>query len=84
MYTMSRIIHHGLVYNSPQSGLNPDGYDAFCDREVFCQKGYTAQMCGEKGNPHVVCVDSSIQGGRTKMKRPYKKRKLRKRTKRIR
>jgi hypothetical protein len=44
----------------------------------LCKSGYKAQGCEEK---NVVCVQS---GGRTKMKRQYKKRKSRKRTKRVR
>jgi hypothetical protein len=39
-------IKNGIVYVTAQPGANPSGYNAFCDRMVFCKEGYTANNCG--------------------------------------
>lgn len=49
-------IPNGRKYSPALSGPNPPNYDAYCNREVFCEKGYKAQDCE---NPDVSCVKNT-------------------------
>jgi hypothetical protein len=52
-------IENGLKYGTAQTGPNPPGatgMNAFCDRKVFCYKGFNATGCG---TDNVKCVAMS-------------------------
>jgi hypothetical protein len=64
-------ILNGRKYNDRLPGPNPLGYGAYCNRTVFCEKGYGAQRCGK---PDVSCVkiaedNYSINGGKKRTRR---------------
>lgn len=52
-------IDNGLKYDTKQTGPNPSeaqDMSAFCDRKVFCYKGFKAINCG---TDNVKCVAMS-------------------------